>query len=227
MSLLACTPFGRPCGGAGRSFLITWGHHASSSLLACAPHRPLSFADLIRVSLVVLGLLLACTSGLASSTYIFNESPAHQCFTEADKRAPPYSVEDCDLALDHEPLSLKNRAATFSNRGIVHRKLNNWEKALKDQDMAIELMPELSGAHINRGNILMAMKRYPEAMEAFDESIALTDENLPLAYYNRALLFRLLGDQKSAKDDASRAAELDPLQDQYETLAAELAGAQN
>ena len=73
----------------------------------------------------------------------------------------------------------------------------------------------------------MAMKRYPEAMEAFDESIALTDENLPLAYYNRALLFRLLGDQKSAKDDASRAAELDPLQDQYETLASELAGAQN
>lgn len=178
-------------------------------------------------TLIVLGFLLACPPGLAASTYIFNESPALQCYLEADKRSPPYSVEDCDLALDHEPLSLKNRAATFSNRGIVHRKLNNWEKALKDQDMAIELMPELSGAHINRGNILMAMKRYPEAMEAFDESIALTDENLPLAYYNRALLFRLLGDQKSAKDDASRAAELDPLQDQYETLASELSSAQN
>ena len=79
-------------------------------------------------TLIVLGFLLACPPGLAASTYIFNESPALQCYLEADKRSPPYSVEDCDLALDHEPLSLKNRAATFSNRGIVHRKLQTTGK---------------------------------------------------------------------------------------------------
>lgn len=173
-------------------------------------------------SLITLGLLLACTHGQAANTYIFNESPAQQCLLEADRRNPPYDLRDCDLALEHESLSQDGRAATFSNRGVIHRKLRNFDLALRDQDSAIRLDPELSGAHINRGNVLMAMKRYAEALESMTRSIEIADENLPLAYYNRALLFRLIGDQKSARSDAARAAELDPLQKQYETLMAEL-----
>lgn len=172
---------------------------------------------------MTLGLLLVCAQGHAANTYIFNESPARQCFAEADKRSPPYDLRNCDLALEHEGLTREDRAATFSNRGVIHRKLRNYERALRDQDSAIRLAPDLSGAHINRGNVLMAMKRYAEALQAMTRGIEIADENLPLAYYNRALLFRLLGDQKSARSDAARAAELDPLQERYGSLMAELA----
>ena len=185
--------------------------------------------EINRRSIVIpgLGLMLACVDAQAANTYIFNESPAHQCFKEADKRAPPYGLDMCDLALDYEGLTRKDRAATFSNRGVIHRKMRNFKQALRDQDSAIRLEPELSGAHINRGNVLMVMKRYAEAMQAMTRSIEIADENLPLAYYNRAMLFRLLGDSKSARADAARAAELDPLQKQYETLLAELGGDDN
>lgn len=169
-----------------------------------------------------MGLLLVCAQGQAANTYIFNESPARQCFMEADRRSPPYSLSDCDLALEHESLDREARAATFSNRGIIHKKLRNLEEALNDQDKAIELAPELSGPHINRGNILMSLKRYAQAMEALNQGVALADENLPLAYYNRALLFRMLGDQKSARQDAARAAQLDPLSRRFEDLSTEL-----
>lgn len=177
-------------------------------------------------SLMTLGLLLVCAQGQAANTYIFNESPARQCFMEADKRNPPYDLSDCDFALEHEGLKREDRAATFSNRGVIHRKLRNFELALRDQESAIRLAPDLSGAHINRGNVLMAMKRYAEAMEALTRGIEVADENLPLAYYNRALLFRMLGDQQSARSDAARAAELDPLQERYGTLMAELISAE-
>ena len=170
------------------------------------------------------GLMIASAALHAANTYLFNESPASQCYVEADKRAPPYDLDMCDLALEHEGLTRGDRAATFSNRGVIHRKMRNFKEALRDQDSAIRLAPELSGAHINRGNVLMVMKRYAEAMEALTRSIELADQNLPLAYYNRAMLFRMLGDQKSARSDAARAAELDPLQKQYETLLLELGG---
>lgn len=173
-------------------------------------------------NLGIVGILLACAQGQAANTYIFNESPARQCFMEADRRSPPYSLSDCDLALEHEPLDREVRAATFSNRGIIHKKLRNLQEALNDQDKAIELAPDLSGAHINRGNVLMALKRYAEAMESLNRGVTIGDENLPLAYYNRALLFRMLGDQKSARQDAARAAELDPLSKRYEDLIADL-----
>ncbi len=175
--------------------------------------------------LMILAFLSPGVHGHAAKTYIFSESPARQCFQEADKRTPPYDVRNCDLALEHEGLKREDRAATLSNRGLVYKKLHNLEQALRDQDAAIRLTPELSGAHINRGNVLIALKRYAEALESMNRGIELADENLPLAYYNRALLFRLLGDQKSARDDAERAAELDPLQKRYEALKVNLAEA--
>ncbi len=173
---------------------------------------------------ISLGLLLACNAAEAANTYLFNDSPARRCYVEADKRAPPYRLDSCDLALEHEGLTREDRAATYSNRGVIHRKMRNFEAALSDQDSAIDLAPELSGAHINRGNVLMTMKRYADAMQALTRSIEIADQNLPLAYYNRAMLFRMLGDQRSARADAARAAELDPLQKQYETLLVELGG---
>ena len=174
----------------------------------------------------VLGLALMHpgSSLQAANTYLFNDSPARQCYMEADKRAPPYNLDSCDLALDHEGLSREDRAATFSNRGVIHRRLRNFPQALRDQESAIRLAPELAGAHINRGNLLMVLKRYSEAMDSLTRSIEIADSTLPLAYYNRAMLFRMLGDDKSARADAARAAELDPLQKQYETLLAELGG---
>ena len=174
--------------------------------------------------IIGLALLLACAHAQAANTYLFNDSPARKCYAEADKRAPPYNPDVCDLALEHEGLTREDRAATFSNRGVIHRRMRNFEAALRDQDSAIRLEPALSGAHINRGNVLMVLKRYAEAMEAMTRGIEIADQNLPLAYYNRAMLFRMLGDQRSARADAARAAELDPLQKQYETLLVELGG---
>ena len=157
-------------------------------------------------------LLLASGVALASETFLLNRSPAQDCFLATRNGGSPSArdIEVCTTAIEHQMLLPTDLAATYSNRGILHARTGNFAAALKDHNRAHNLAPELASIHINRSNTLVAVKRYRDALQDLDNAIAIADATLPIAHYNRALMFKTLGDTEAARVDAERAAQLEP-----------------
>ena len=162
-------------------------------------------------------LMLASSAALGSETFLLNRSPAQDCFIAARSGGNPSAsdIEVCTTAIEHQMLVPADLAATYSNRGILHARTGNYAAALKDHNRAHSLAPELASIYINRSNTLVAVKRFEDALQDLDNAIAIADAALPVAHYNRALMFKTLGDTEAARADAERAAELAPESDAY------------
>ena len=155
-------------------------------------------------------LLGAGGFAFASETVLLNTSPALECYRAAADGGTPFDIDACTLAIERQMLTPQDLAATYSNRGILLVRSGDVAAALKDHDLALRIAPEMTSIYINRSNALVAAKRFRAAMEDLERAIAKADALLPVAYYNRALMFNTLGDRQAARADAERAAELAP-----------------
>ena len=108
-------------------------------------------------------------------------------------------------------------AATYSNRGILHARTGNFAAALKDHNRAHTVWRRSWPASISIVPTRWSpMKRFQDALQDLDNAIAIADATaLPVAHYNRALMFKTLGDTEAARADAERAAELAPETEAY------------
>ncbi len=162
-------------------------------------------------------LILASAQAMGAETFLLNRSPAQDCYlaTHARERPSVGDIEVCTMAIERQMLLPLDLAATYSNRGILHARTGDYVAALKDHNRARSLAPEIASIHINRSNTLIAVKRYEDALQDLDNAIAIADAALPVAHYNRALMFKTLGDTEAARADAERAAELAPESEAY------------
>ncbi|KAH0590309.1 Small glutamine-rich tetratricopeptide repeat-containing protein 2 [Termitomyces sp. J132] len=64
-------------------------------------------------------------------------------------------------------------------------------------------------AHKQRGNSLMSAKKYDDAIQAYNDSVALDPTN-PVYYSNRAAAYSSKGDHLAAVGDAEKAISIDP-----------------
>ncbi|MDE7388154.1 MAG: tetratricopeptide repeat protein [Muribaculaceae bacterium] len=78
---------------------------------------------------------------------------------------------------------------------------------LSDLDRAIELSPRMAPAWYNRGTILLMLKDYESAIEAFTSAIDLAPDMGP-AWFNRGYAHYSLGNAAAATADVSRAGQL-------------------
>ena len=53
------------------------------------------------------------------------------------------------------------------------RNCGSFEAGLQSYDRAIELTPDLAEAHANRGNALVELRQFGEAVASFDRAVAL------------------------------------------------------
>ena len=175
-------------------------------------------------SILISLLLLASAAALASETFLLNRSPAQDCYLATRNGGSPSAndIEVCSTAIEHQMLVPTDLAATYSNRGILHARTGNFAAALKDHNRAHNLAPELASISINRSNTLVAIKRYQDALQDLDNAIAIADATLPVAHYNRALMFKTLGDTEGARADAERAAQLAPETEAYQRFIQDL-----
>ena len=170
----------------------------------------------IKQTALLAALLLSASSGATSETVLLNSSPALDCYRAAeDGDTATTDIEICTLAIDHQMLTPEHLAATYSNRGILHVRSGDPAAGLKDHNRAQALAPELTSVYINRSNALVAVKDYKAALADLERAIANQDALLPIAYYNRALMFKTLGDREAARADAERAAQLAPENPDY------------
>ena len=138
---------------------------------------------------------------------------ARACYeaVEYTKVSGEKAIDICDMALEQESLTKRNRAATLTNRGILFMRLGQHQRALVDYNRSIRLMPELLESKVNQGAALYGLGRYEEAMTALNAGIY-TDsvDARAVGFYNRALCYEKLGDLQSAYEDFRKALETQP-----------------
>jgi len=99
----------------------------------------------------------------------------------------------------------------YNDRGSVHFKMGNLNKAREDYLKAIELSPPYAEVLTNLGQCLQALDQPEEAIKAYSTSIDLIPAQ-SLALVGRAQAFDGLGRQAEALADYSAALALDPKQ---------------
>jgi tetratricopeptide (TPR) repeat protein len=168
-------------------------------------------------SFLLLGVALlaaaALTSKAATAQTIVSmgKGYAHDCFTYAKAGVDPYDgVEVCNQAIEREALSVKDRAATFDNRGVMLDQLGRVDKAADDFRQAMALDPSLGDPHINLGSILIKEKRYDDALISINKGIELGVSFPHIGYYDRAVAYQLMGKFKEAYYDYKKVLEIEP-----------------
>jgi Tfp pilus assembly protein PilF len=177
----------------------------------------------LRISALVAGLLLSPAAFAQGAVTVIGGGLGQACFeaAESERVAPMKAMEFCNLALTSEGLKKRDRAATYTNRGIIHMRMGNNTKAMWDYEKTISMMPAMKEAKVNLGAALYNLKRYPEALVALNEGVDASDHDArTVGFYNRGLTHEKLGDLQKAYEDFRQALRLKPdfkmAQDQIE-----------
>ena len=168
----------------------------------------------MRRSVLFLGaaLLGAAVAPAGAQTIVsMGKGLAHDCFAYAKAGVDPYDgVQVCNQSIDNEPLTVKDRAATFDNRGVMLDLLGRGEKAAADFRQAMALDPKLGDPYVNLGSVLIKQKRFDEALESINKGIELGVSFPHIGYYDRAVAYQLMGRFKEAYYDYKKTLELEP-----------------
>ena len=159
--------------------------------------------------------LMTSVRAFGAETIIFGTAnDAKACYQAATVHAQSADPEVCTSAIKDGNLTQTDLAATYSNRGIILANNGQLDKAIKDQTTAVQLDPLSARAHNNCANAYYRAQRHKEALNEYDQAIALSGGKLAPAYYNRGQLHNALGDKDAARQDLQQAATLAP--DVYE-----------
>lgn len=111
---------------------------------------------------MMLALALPASAQIIVST---SNGLAHDCFVfaKAGIRARE-GVQICNMALKNDPLNIRDRAATYGNRGVLLNLADEVEKAEADFKTAIRLDAKLGDPYVNLGSMLIRKKQFDEAI---------------------------------------------------------------
>ena len=152
------------------------------------------------------------TGGTARAAIsIIGGGMAEACSSAAlAERSDAASVVLCDSALLTEDLDTHDRAGTLINRGVMKLRRDEFEPARADFDAAIALAPKIGEAYVNRGAVYLGEKRYQAGLDDINNALKLGIREPEKAYFNRALAYEGLDDEKSAYFDFEQALTLKP-----------------
>jgi tetratricopeptide (TPR) repeat protein len=162
-----------------------------------------------------LGVAAAMALGLAGSAgaavTVIGDTSATDCSKAAfDGRADNETLNDCNVALQNSMLDRRDQAGTYVNRGVLYMLLRNYTAARADFNTAIKIEPNLGEGWVNRGAVNVGEKRYQDGLSDINKALELGIAEPAKAYYNRAIAYEGLDDEKSAYLDYQQALQLDP-----------------
>lgn len=160
---------------------------------------------------MVSGAFLVLPPAARAAVTVLGGGLAHACSVAAlAGEADAHALDVCTGAIEGEPLDAAALAGTYVNRGVVLLRRRAFEPALKDFDLAVHIAPRLGEAYVNRGAALIGQHRYADGIVDINRGLALGPEEPEKAYFNRALAYEGLDDEKRAYFDYRKAVELKP-----------------
>ena len=164
---------------------------------------------------------------MAQALSVFGgDSKAQACFDNAEYAAKNFPIisrsllEPCDYSLNYGTLSLKDRAATYSNRGIIRAANEDISSAMADYARAMAISPGTPEIYVNRGNAYFLDRDFAMALEDYEYSVELGIRQLEIVRYNMGMAYENLGNLDLA--EAQYRAALDMVPD-WELVQARLA----
>jgi tetratricopeptide (TPR) repeat protein len=157
-------------------------------------------------------LLAALAPVAAAQVSVLGGGLARDCY-EAAKFSQGRLMDAealCTRALETELLNTTNRAATFTNRGILRMRLGRLDTALSDYAASKRIAPQNGATWLNEGAAYILKQDYEAARASLERSIELGTKDLFAAYYNRAIVKEQTGDIEGAYFDFLKSQELNP-----------------
>ena len=96
-------------------------------------------------SILTAFLLLGLGVGPANAqVLVLGGGIAEDCYEAAKfgSVSPREGAEICTRAIQHEAMKLSNRAATYTNRGVLYMRAGLYEKALSDYEKSKRISPD-------------------------------------------------------------------------------------
>lgn len=156
-------------------------------------------------------VLAAAAGGAQAAVTVLGGGMAQACSKAALGGESDSKSEDmCTLALDTELLSLRDRAGTYVNRGVLKLRRREFNAAQFDFNRAVQTKPDLGEAYVNRGAASVGARRFAEGLTDLNKALEMGVEEPEKAYFNRALAYEGLDNMKAAYFDYQKALELAP-----------------
>lgn len=160
---------------------------------------------------------LASAPSLAQSVTVIGSGRARACFEAAQWGDTSFgAIEDCDYALQREPLNRRDKVATFVNRGVVRAARAEYQLAFDDYERARELTPDQPEIFLNRGNVYFYAERWTDAIADYDQALELGLRRENIAFLNRGMAREFSGDLAGAEEDYLAALDVLPEWDRAE-----------
>lgn len=91
-------------------------------------------------------------------------------------------------------------ASVYYNLGVVYGETGEWEKAIKEYEMAIELEPDYINAYYNLGIAYGNMDRWEDAATVYERLINIEPDDAD-AHYNLGLVYIILNNPEAAYEE--------------------------
>jgi tetratricopeptide (TPR) repeat protein len=119
-------------------------------------------------------------------------------------------LEPCDYALEKVRLIPRDRASTYTNRGILLAARGELDEALQSYEQALVITPDTGEIFVNRGNVWFEQANYTMAMDDYQQALALGIRQMHALHYNLALVWEKLGNRVEAEQAYRTALSLKP-----------------
>jgi tetratricopeptide (TPR) repeat protein len=156
-------------------------------------------------------LAVAAAPSAQAAVTVLGNGVAHSCYQFAEYGGNPTDgINTCTFALEQTTLSVKDRAATYINRGILRARREDADGALADYDRGLAMDANLAEGYVDRGAVMIVLRRYDDAVSEIDKGISLGADRLQIAYYDRGIADEALGNIRAAYEDYKKAAQIQP-----------------
>ena len=150
-------------------------------------------------------------AGARAAVTVFGGDHAQACYQAAKNGLAGQSyLDECNQAIGFELLPTKDLAGTYVNRGAIYMTMHAWAEAEADFNHALELHPNFGEALVNLGAAQIGQHRNQEGVDTITRGLTLGSMEPEKAYFNRAIGYEGLGDDKHAYYDYLKASELAP-----------------
>ncbi|MEZ5984878.1 MAG: tetratricopeptide repeat protein [Hyphomonas sp.] len=167
---------------------------------------------MIRLALLAVSFLSLSVPAASAQVSVIGGGIARDCYEAAlyAKVSTQEGEKICTKAIEAEMMKTENRAATYTNRGVLRMRAGKYEAALTDYGVAKNLRPDLGAVWLNEGAAHIFLKDFDSALVSLDKAIELNSQELYAAYYNRAIARENTGDLAGAYADFQKCVELNP-----------------
>lgn len=156
-------------------------------------------------------MVLAVSPGARAAVTVLGNGAAHGCFESAEFGGNTTDgLSTCNFAIEQATLTVRDRAATFINRGILRARTDDTDGALADYNRGLQMDPALAEGYVDRGTVMIELRRYDDAIAEIDKGISLGTNRPQIAYYDRGIADEALGNIRAAYMDYKKATEIQP-----------------